>query len=119
MTARRKDDGNIEVLSWGPGTKAYRFILLGAVLAATPIGQNVLNSVGIKTPVADELAGLKVQSTALKVQVEDVNKDVHSLKDDVAALKTDVAAVKVKSDHMEQVFGVFQVDFEKYRKEPK
>lgn len=100
----------MEVLTWGPGTKAYRLVLLGAVLAGTPIGQNILNSIGIRTPVAEQLE-------ALKTQVDTVKTDVSHVKDDVSHVKDDVAAVKAKSDKLDTAFSGFQVDFNKYRTE--
>lgn len=93
----------MEVLTWGPGTKAYRLVLLGAVLAATPIGQNILNQVGIHTPVSEQLNEMKLQIT--------------SVKEDVANLKGDVASVKNKTDILNNTFIGFQVDFNKYRTE--
>ena len=105
MTIRRKDEPNaqVEVLNWGPGTKAYRFILLGAALAATPIGNNILASFGIKTPAMAEIA--------------QVTADVASLKTDIASVKADVAAVKSKSDKLDTAFTGFEVDFRKFQKQ--
>lgn len=103
MTVKKNSEDKFEVSTWGPGTKAYRLILLGAVLAATPIGQNILNSVGIKTPVGDQLTAIQLQ--------------VSTVKEDVANLKNDVAAVKTKSDKLDVAFTGFQVDFTKYRTE--
>lgn len=105
MTLRRKDDEEFVEVGWGRATKAYRWVLLGAVLAATPIGQNVLNSVGIKTPVAAELTQLSTE--------------LASVKGDLLHLKEDVTSVKTKTDTMETKFAGFQIDFDKYRKEPK
>lgn len=119
MTARRKDDGELEMVSWGNGTKAYRLVLLGAVLAATPIGQNILNSVGIKTPVASELAALSTELAVVKADIAAVKTDVGGVKNDVAKLKDDVKAVKEKSDKFEATFTGFQIDFDKFRKEAK
>lgn len=101
MTVKRENGEKMEVLSWGPGTKAYRLVLLGAVLAATPIGQNILNQIGIKTPVADQL-------DAMKLQIMDV-------KSDVARLKEDVATVKAQENKLDIAFTGFQIDFNKYR----
>lgn len=105
MTVKRKDTGEVEELVWGTKTKAYRLVLLGAVLAATPIGQNILNSVGIKTPVMTEITEVKAEVAAVKA--------------DVARLKDDVAAVKKETNELKMSFTGFQVDFDKYRKEPK
>lgn len=105
MTVRRNDNEKLEVLSWGPGTKAYRLVLLGAVMAATPIGQNILNAVGIKTPVLEEVAAVKL--------------DVGALKEDVKHLKEDVGAVKAKSDKLDLAFTGFQIDFQKFQNDKK
>lgn len=113
MTVRRRNDElGVEELSWGKGTKAYRLILLGGVLAATTPGQNLFNAVGVKTPVVQEIVELRSELQAVKA-------DVGHLKEDVAAVKVDVAAVKTKADKLEVSFTGFQVDFEKFRKEQK
>lgn len=105
MTVRNKASGEVEELTWGTKTKAYRLILLGAALAATPFGQNLLNSAGIKTPVMAEVAALSTELAAVKT--------------DVAHVKEDVAEVKKQTNKLELSFTGFQVDFDKYRKEPK
>lgn len=119
MTIRRKDEGTLEEIGWGKATKVYRWVLLGAVLAATPVGNNLLNLIGIKTPVAAELAALSSDVAAVK-------SDTAALKLDVAHLKEDVTTLKIKSDKLENqtstlqlAFTGFQIDFDKYRKEPK
>lgn len=105
MTVRRKDDEALVEVGWGMKTKAYRLVLLGVAFGATPMGQNLLNNVGVKTPVMQELTELRAE--------------VASVKSDVAHLKEDVAAVRGKSDKLEISFTGFQVDFDKFRKEQK
>lgn len=117
MTVRRKDDDSTEEVSWGKGTKAYRFVLLGAALAATPMGQNMLNSFGIKTPVVQEIVDLRSDLAAVKVDVGHLKEDIASVKTEVTQVKTDVAAVKTKSDRLDVAFTGFEVDFQKFRKE--
>lgn len=126
MTVRRKDTGEVEELLWGPKTKAYRLVLLGAALAATPFGQSLLNNVGVRTPVmaevvtlTDKVAGVSDKVVTVTFDVSKLKDDLSKVKDDIAAVKVDTAAVKSEQANFKQVFSGFQVDFDKYRKEPK
>lgn len=115
MTARANNSQSVMQLLMSPKDKVYRWVLLGAVLAATPMGNSALNALGVKTPVMDELVRMKADNTELKTDVGNVKRDVATLAADVANVKKDIAEVKGKADKLDSAFTGFQVDFAKYQ----
>lgn len=93
------------------GTKTYRTILMTLVLSTTPIGQNVLESLGVRSPANKQGEEIAVKVDALSKEVADLKLEA---KDNVKA----VADVKTQVNKLENSFTGFQVDLNKYRPQP-
>lgn len=112
MTIRKKDTGENEIVKWGLGTNTFRTALLVLVLSQHPLGRQILGTVGFKFPDEQKIAKVEEKADGVNAQTAEMAKDI-------AALKTDVKAIATKVDSLDIRFHGFEVDFDKYRKEPK
>lgn len=86
-------------------TSSFRWALIILVASMHPIGRSVLGQMGFVLP--DQASEKRLEEKVMKVE-----HDVAEVKKDVAAVKEDVKDVSTK------VTG-FQVDFERFKREPK
>jgi hypothetical protein len=97
MTAKRNDNGDLEVVKVGGMTFSYRTALLLLVASSTPFAEPVLRSVGLKAP-----------PTVPSEKLLEMDKKIDDIHMDVAKIDESVKKVEFR------VSG-FQVDFDKYR----
>lgn len=104
MTAKRSDNGELEVVNIGGKTFSYRTILLLLVASATPMADPVLKAFGISKP---EIR-LEQRFGEAEAKIETIHKDV-------AKLNQAATAVQDKLTQVDFRLTGFQVDFEKYK----
>lgn len=93
MTVKRNNDGDLEILKQGLGTSSFRFILLAVFISQTPIADDMWKTIGMKS--------LATQIAELATKINVVEKDIKGVHEHVATI--------------DQRFGVFEVNFEKYK----
>lgn len=103
MTAKRKDNGDLEVIQLGRYTVTYRTALMLVALSLTPIGNKLWVAVGL-----DTVATLNASNVEKKVEV--VEKRLDRVEAKVDDVHDDLQKMSVK-------FTGFVVDFDKYKKE--
>ena len=104
MTAKRTDNGDLEVVKVGGMTFSYRMILLLMVASATPLGEPVLKALGVTKPETR----LENRFLVVESKMDEVHVNLDKLN------KT----ARVVEDKLTQVdfrLTGFQVDFEKYK----
>lgn len=106
MTARRNDNGDLEVIKIGGNTYTYRAILILILLSLTPVGNGIWSLMGMSAP-----NGTGPNSNVEK-RLTTVETKVDAVEEKVEDIRSDVAEIKYR-------FTGFLVDFDKYRKETK
>ena len=107
MTAKRKDNGDLEEVKVGPMTFSYRTILMLLVASATPFGQPILKAFGIQT-VAEPVKEAQAKVGEIAQKMDKMQADIDDLKVVGASLEQKVTKVDYR-------LTGFQVDFDKYR----
>lgn len=104
MTAKRKDDGELEVVNIGGRTVTYRTALLLLVALATPAGDRIWTAIGISTPTSPaQIAHIESRLADTEKKVESVGKKVDAISSDLTLVSTRLTG--------------FLVDFDRYKKE--
>jgi len=102
MTARRRDDGELEVITLGGKTITYRAALLLLVASITPLGDKVWTAAGIsRDPSVPGIARIEKRLKDVERSLTEVEKSVGDVHDDV--------------DTLSKKFTMFDVNFTKYR----
>ncbi len=104
MTAKRTDNGELEVVKVGNMTFSYRMILLLMVASATPLGEPVLKALGVTKP-----------ETRLENRFIVVEQKMEAVHADVEKLNKTARVVEDKLSQVDFRLTGFQVDFEKYK----
>jgi cell division protein FtsB len=79
MTAKRNENGELEVIKVGNMTFTYRTALLILILSATPMGEGILDKLGIVKGNVKATEQLEAKIDKIKQQVKDLDSDVHGL----------------------------------------
>lgn len=114
MTARRRDNGELEVVKMGPFNFTYRSLLVVLVLSITPLGDRMWEQMGLERTMKTVNAGPIAE---IKREVRLLHDDVDALREDAGVVKTDVRSTRVSVNALQQQFAVFDVDFKKYRQD--
>lgn len=110
MTAKRKPDGELEVVKWGLSTQGFRVALLVLVLSMHPLGRQLLATFGFQFPDQKRITEAADQVTLLQAKVDGLAKDVDTVKTSQQALTT-------KVETLDHTITGFQIDFTKYKTE--
>lgn len=106
MTARRNDNGDLEVIKIGGQTYTYRAILIVLLLSLTPLGSGIWAMMGMSAPNGTGPASsLEKRITTVETKVDAVEKKVDGIHGDLTDIKFKLTG--------------FLIDFDKYRKEAK
>lgn len=79
MTAKRNEDGELEVIKVGNMTFTYRTALLVLILSATPMGEGILDKLGVVKASTKATEQLEAKIDKIKDQVKDLDSDIHSI----------------------------------------
>lgn len=112
MTARRKDNGDLEEVNWGGKTITYRTILFAAIISATPLGEPFWKVLGLPSAPTANAVEIERRVSVVERKVDTVEQKVQSVERKVDMALIDINLVSSK-------LTGFIVDFEKYRKEGK
>lgn len=121
MTVRKKDDAlsELQIVKWGLGTKGFRLAILVLVLSMHPIGRQLLGTFGFEFPDQRKLTIAADEAKKAQEQVESIVSSLIDMRKDIDAIKANNAIINSKVDKLELVFTGFQVDFTKFKAEPK
>lgn len=103
MTAKRKDNGDLEVIHLGKYTFTFRTAMILLLVSLTPIGNRVWLVLGLDNATLGD--------TKLMSKFEAVDQRVDKLEKQLSEIQADVGMVNRK------VTG-FLIDFDKYKKQP-
>jgi len=78
MTAKRNDEGFLEEVRQGLGTKSFRIALMAAFLSQTPLADGVWKTIGMKS--------LSTQINELADKAKTIEDDVKQIHEHVEAL---------------------------------
>ena len=125
MTVRRKPETDEWELKNNWTTRGFRIALLILVASMHPVGRDILHGLGFNIPRDPGVVSLEItkqleevkatQGAGRKVQ-EEVKEELARTNRNLGERldKTDLAVKELSSK-----FSMFEVDFSKYRKEPK
>lgn len=131
MTVRRtkvKEDGEIEVIEqpinnpWLRlllGTNGWKLIVIFLVATMHPIGRGLLSTLGFEFPDTKKISVAAEEAKSSKNELVVISDSVKEIKTDVASLKANNAILNSKVDGLEQTFRGFQIDFNKWKPQPK
>lgn len=118
MTERLKKTGST-LWDMFSGPNGPRTIIIILVASMHPIGRSVLATFGFEFPDQKKLTVAADQAIVAQRQNNDLASEMSTLKTDMTKLVVKVDTMGEKVESLSQRFGVFQIDFDKYRKEPK
>lgn len=107
MTARRKDDGTLEVINAGLGSNTFRIFVTVLLLSMHPLGRSVLERAGFEFPKSEiqetafqQVAGIRTDVLTIKNGLNNVHAEVEDVKHDVESLKVHSAITQAKLDKL-------------------
>lgn len=86
MTARRQDNGDLEVIKMGGMTFTYRTALLLLLASVTPAGDMVWERLGFSRKVKPDevvIAEIQQQSKKIQIKIADINEDMADLRREI------------------------------------
>lgn len=122
MTVRhKKEDGqeSMTLVKWGMTTNVFRSAILILVLSMHPLGRQVLGTFGFKFPDEQKLTLAADQAKDIRSDISTLQKDVAELKETVPRMAANNAIINSKLDRLETTITGFQVDFAKWKPQPK
>lgn len=96
MTARRNDNGDMEIVKWGLSNITFRGAMMLILVSLTPFGDRIWERLGMpkNQPETEGIARMERNIKTARAEVADLHEDV---------------------DTLAKKFGVFDADFKKYR----
>lgn len=101
------------------GTGGFRILIFLFVASMHPLGRSVLGTFGFKFPDERNLVVAAEEAKSAKGEIAGIAESMKEIKADVASLKANNAIINSKVDNMEQTFRGFQIDFAKWKPQPK
>lgn len=107
MTAKRKPNGELEVVHPGISAQTFRYALLALVLTMHPLGRQALRSLGFELPEPPPAVELTKKVDQLSIAVDEVARRLEKTEQNTLSLSAR--------------FERFDVDFQRFRaaSEPK